>query len=181
MGERTLLLGYDLCDDKTQMAVYNREQMEPELVGQSAENPYALFDTAIVMENMEPLTGFLPRIRRGEEITVDGKVSNPVNVLAYYFRKTLSMTRQKYPSETIKQLVVTVPEQTPEFVTLIYDALELLGIGRERAVVISHKQSYLHYVLYQKKEMWDCLIIAGKACVIIRCRSTGGGRRFLPE
>lgn len=154
MGERTLLLGYDLCDDKTQMTVYNREQMEPELVGQSAENPYALFDTAIVMENMEPLTGFLPRIRRGEEITVDGKVSNPVNVLAYYFRKTLSMTRQKYPSETIKQLVVTVPEQTPEFVTLIYDALELLGIGRERAVVISHKQSYLHYVLYQKKEMW---------------------------
>ena len=63
MGERTLLLGYDLCDDKTQMAVYNREQMEPELVGQSAENPYALFDTAIVMENMEPLTGFLPRIQ----------------------------------------------------------------------------------------------------------------------
>lgn len=154
MGERTLLLGYDLCDDKTQMAVYDRERMEPELIGQSEDNPDALLDTAIVMEDMEPLIGFLPRIRRGEEIIVDGRPSNPVNVLAYYFRKTLSMTRQKYPSETISQLVVTIPEQTKTFVALIYDALELLGIGRDRAIVISHKQSYLYYVLYQKKEMW---------------------------
>lgn len=154
MSERTLLLGYDLCDDKTQMAVYNQDRMEPELIGQTEDNPDALLDTVILLEDTEPLTDFLPRIRHGEEIVVNGKKSNPVNVLAYYFRKTLSMTRQKYPSETICQLVVTVPEQTPEFVALIYDALAVLGIGRERAMVISHKQSYLYYALYQKKELW---------------------------
>lgn len=154
MGERTLLLGYDLCDDKTQMAVYNRELMEPELVGQTEENPDALFDTAILLEGREPIVDFLPRIRRGEEILVDGKPSQPVNVLAYYFRKTLSATRKRYPSETIRQLVVTVPDQSPDFIQLIYEALERLGIGRDRAVVISHKQSYLYYALYQKKELW---------------------------
>ena len=31
MGDRTLLLGMDLGDEKTQMALYNREMREPEL------------------------------------------------------------------------------------------------------------------------------------------------------
>lgn len=151
---RTLLLGCDLGDTKTQLAVYNREQREPVLVGQTEENPDALLDTAIYLEGQPPLVDFLPRIRRGEEISVQGRHSNPVNVLAYYFRKLLSMTRQQYPSETIKQLVVTVEEQSPEYIQLIYDALAVLGIGRDRSLVISHKQSYLYYVLYQKKELW---------------------------
>ncbi len=154
MGERTLLLGYDLCDTTTQLAVYNRERMEPELIGQTEENPDAIFDTAIVLEGKEPIRDFLGRIRKGEDIVVEGKVSDPVNVLAYYFRKTLSATRKMYPTETIKQLVVTVSDQSAEFVQLVYDALEKLNIGRDRAVVISHKQSFLYYTLYQKKELW---------------------------
>lgn len=154
MGERTLLLGYDLCDSRTQLAVYNRERMEPELIGQTEENPDAIYDTAIVLEGQEPIRGFLGRIRRGEDIVVDGKISDPVNVLAYYFRKTLSATRKQFPSETIKQLVVTVPDQRADYVRTIYEALEKLNIGRDRAVVISHKQSFLYYTLYQKKELW---------------------------
>lgn len=154
MGERTLLLGYDLCDTRTQLAVYNRERMEPELIGQTDENPDAIYDTAISLEGKEPIRDFLGKIRRGEDIVVEGKVSNPVNVLAYYFRKTLSATRRQFPSETIKQLVVTVPDQSAEYVKLIYDALEKLNIGRDRAAVISHKQSFLYYTLYQKKELW---------------------------
>ncbi len=154
MGERTLLLGYDLGDEKTQMAIYNRETLEPELLGKTEENPDASLDTVIQLENTEPLTDFIPRMRNGEEIVVNGKKSNPVNVLAYYFRKTLSLTRQKYPGETIAQLVVTVADPTPAFVQLVYEALDTLGIGRERALVISHKQSFLYYTLYQKKELW---------------------------
>ncbi|MCH5265571.1 MAG: hypothetical protein J1F02_06705 [Lachnospiraceae bacterium] len=151
---RTLLVGCDLGDEKTQLAVYNRQQREPVLVGQTEENPDALMDTAIYLEEQPPLRDFLPKIRQGEEILVEGRHSNPVNVLAYFFRKTLSLTRQQYPSETIQQLVVTVEEQSMDYIQLIYDALAVLGIGRDRALVISHKQSYLYYVLYQKKELW---------------------------
>lgn len=154
MSNRTLLLGLDLGDEKTQLAVYNRESREPELMGATEENPEALYDTVIQMEGMEPLTGFLPRIRQGEEIVVEGKKSDPVNVLAYYFRRTLAQTRKHYPSETIRQLVVTVEKTSLSFVQLIYDALERLGIGRDRALVLGHKQSYLYFVLYQKAELW---------------------------
>lgn len=154
MSERTLLLGLDLGDETTQMAAYNRELLEPEPVGQTDDNPEALYDTEIRMEGTEPVRDFLRRIRQGEDIIVEGRVSDPVNVLAYYLRKTLSATRQAYPSETIRQLVVTVADQSAEYVQLIYDALAKLGIGRERALVMGHKQAFLYYVLYQKPELW---------------------------
>lgn len=154
MSERTLLLGFDLGDEKTQIAVYDRKRREPLLLGQTEENPEALMDTVITVEGQEPLADFVGKIRRGEDIEVEGKYSHPANVLAYYFRKTLSLTRKEYPGETIRQLVVTVAEATKEFVQVIYEALEKIGIGRDRAVVLGHKQSFMYYVLYQKKEIW---------------------------
>lgn len=154
MSERTLLVGYDLCDSKVQLAVYDRETMEPELIGGSEENPDALLDLQVESDDGSIYADFLPAIRRGEELVFQGKRTAPVNVLACYFRKTLSLTRKKYPTETIKMLVVTIPEQSKEFAQILYDALEMLGIGRDRATVISHKQSYLYFALYQKKELW---------------------------
>lgn len=154
MSERTLLLGFDLGNEKSQMAVYDQGQMEPVPVGGTEENPEGVFDTEIALDNSEPLTDFLPRIRRGEEIIVDGNVSRPVNMLSFFFRKKLSLVRKQYPGETIKQIVVTTDETERDFVELIYEALSQLGIGRERAFVISHKQAFPYYVLYQKKELW---------------------------
>lgn len=154
MGERTLLLGMDLGDRTTQMAVYNRELHEPQLVGQTEDNPEALYATEIQMEDRPPITDFLQRLRQGRHIIVDGRISDSVNVLAFYLRKKLSFVRQYYPSETIRQLIVTVEDQSAEFVQLIYDALEKLGVGKDRALVVGHKQAYLYYVLYQKAELW---------------------------
>lgn len=154
MSERTLLVGYDLCDRKTQLAVFNRDTREPELIGQTDENPDALFDAVMEFDNGLQIKDFMSRIRRGEELLAGGEAVPPVRVLAGFFRKTLSYTRQKYPSETIKQLVVTIPHQSVELIQIIYDALDVLGIGRERALVISHKQSYLYFALSQKAELW---------------------------
>lgn len=154
MGERTLLLGYNLGDEKTQIAVYDKKTREPVLIGRTEENPDAFIDTEIVMEGREPLVGFVDKIRRGEEIVMDGRHSHPANVLAHFFRKTLSLTRQQYPGETIRQLVVTARNVTQEFAQSIYEALEKIGIGKERAFVAGYKQSFLYYVLYQKKDIW---------------------------
>ena len=139
MSERTLLLGFDLGEEKSQMAVYDREKNIPVLIGQTEENPEGLIPTEIALSGEKPLRDFLVRIRRQEDVVVDGKISKPLNMLSYFFRKTLSLTRKDYPGETIKQLVVTVKDADREYMELIYAALEQLGIGRERAMVISHK------------------------------------------
>ena len=154
MSERTLLLGFDLGEEKSQMAVYDREKNIPVLIGQTEENPEGLIPTEIALSGEKPLRDFLVRIRRREDVVVDGKISKPLNMLSYFFRKTLSLTRKDYPGETIKQLVVTVRDVDREYMELIYAALEQLGIGRERAMVISHKQAFPYYVLNQKKELW---------------------------
>lgn len=151
MSERTLLVGYNLCDDKTQLAVYDAETKEPVVISTSGEDdPDGFIETAVELEDGTRYDDFLRKIRQGEEL----EVSTPVKVLAYFFRKTISLTRKKYPSETIKQLVITVPELTASFTQTLYDALELLNIGRDRAHVISHKQSFLYFSMYQQKDLW---------------------------
>ena len=49
MSERTLLLGFDLGEEKSQMAVYDREKNIPVLIGQTEENPEGLIPTEIAL------------------------------------------------------------------------------------------------------------------------------------
>ena len=152
--ERTLILGMDLCDDTTQLAVYDRELMEPFLVGQSEDNPDALLDTAVIFEEREPIVDILQKVRTGESVMSGGKEVAIERVLAYFFRKTLALTRKRYPNEKIKMLVITVPTMDKDFVDRISEALSLIGMESDRVRIIDHKRSYMYYVLYQKKELW---------------------------
>lgn len=147
MNENTLFVGMDFCEEQTQIAIYNSITFEPDTEG--------MMETAITMTNGIKITNFLSRIIEGEPIEVEGKVAEPINLLAYYFRSVLEVTREKYPHTGIRKLVVTVEEQKKEFMDLIYAALETMNLKRDRVVVISHKQSYLYYALCQKKELWQ--------------------------
>ena len=82
MTERTLLLGFDLGEEKSQMAVYDREKNIPVLIGQTEENPEGLIPTEIALSGEKPLRDFLVRIRRQEDVVVDGKISKPLNMLS---------------------------------------------------------------------------------------------------
>ncbi len=152
--ERSLIVGMDLCDETTQLAVYDRELMEPVLIGQSEDNPDALIETAVNFAEREPITGILEKVRTGEDVMNDGKMVGIERVLAYFFRKTLAMTRVRYPGEKIKMLTIAVPSMDKDFVDRIYESLSLIGLENDRVRIIDHKRSYMYYVLYQKKELW---------------------------
>ena len=154
MNDRTLLLGMDLDEKYTQLAIYNKSSFEPELVGKTEENPEGLLETAVKMGDGQLIRDFLGKAITGEKISVGEKTTKPVNVLTYFFKDILSLTKKQYPNETIKQLVISIHDQSPTYIQTIYDALENLGIEKDRATVISHRQAYLYYVLYQKKEIW---------------------------
>ncbi len=152
--ERSLIVGMDLCDETTQLAVYDRELMEPVLIGQSEDNPDALIETAVNFAEREPITGILEKVRTGEDVMNDGKMVGIERVLAYFFRKMLAMTRVRYPGEKIKMLTIAVPSMDKDFVDRIYESLSLIGLENDRVRIIDHKRSYMYYVLYQKKELW---------------------------
>ncbi|MCR5690922.1 MAG: hypothetical protein K6G62_01755 [Eubacterium sp.] len=154
MNERKLLLGLDLGDRFSQLAVFDPQRMEAELLEVTEENPEGFIETSVSLNQQEIIRDFMPKLRRGQAVILDGKEASPVNVMAYFLRKTLALTKKKYPRDMIKKLVVTMDKTSPQLITLIYEALEKLGISKDRAMVINHKQCFAYFVLYQKKELW---------------------------
>ena len=63
MSERTLLLGFDLGEEKSQMAVYDREKNIPVLIGQTEENPAKAFRPKVQSRSESALPDFLPFVR----------------------------------------------------------------------------------------------------------------------
>ena len=68
MSERTLILGYYLGNRYTQLAVYDKKTLEPVLIGQTEDNPDGLMETAIAVNDLEMLRGFVSKIQKGETI-----------------------------------------------------------------------------------------------------------------
>lgn len=168
MNQKRLFVGIDLRDDVSQMAVLGPMHIEPEIVApenkkieeqNSQENNETTKTIGIptrvtIPGTEERIENFLEKIYRKEPIYASGKESDPVNVLAAFFRKTLALTKKKYPNEAIRQLVITTEYRDFRFISMIYLALNKIGIGKDRAMVIDRRQSYIYYVMSQKKELW---------------------------
>ena len=76
MSERTLLLGFDLGEEKSQMAVYDREKNIPVLIGQTEENPEGLIPTEIALSGEKPLRDFLCGFADGKMWLLTAKFQN---------------------------------------------------------------------------------------------------------
>ncbi len=174
MEQHTLLVGFDLCSDKSQISCFNKNTLEPESLITDVINDSEMIsmDVAVNMstgewyfgeeavdnsafsENIVLLTDFLSYIKKGEDIPVKDKSIEGVEVLTRFFRKNLSHLKRYYPSETIKKLVVTVEKSNAAYIKTIFEALDRLGIKKDRVSVLDHSISYIYYALSQKKELW---------------------------
>lgn len=155
MNNRRLYVGLDLRNDRTQISIIGPMQMEPEVIGANDEVESDGVPTVVSIPGTnEIIHDFLDKIVKQEPIMASGVESDPVNVLAAFLRRTLSLTKKKYPNEAIRQIVVTTEYKDFKFISTVYQALQKLGIDKERAVVVDRRQSYIYYVMSQKKELW---------------------------
>ncbi|MDF2512994.1 MAG: hypothetical protein K0S04_2860 [Herbinix sp.] len=172
---RKVIVGYDLCDDFTQISCYSYKTGEPLPIGLSQTDgsdtkiPTVLCvrtDTKQWLYGEEALscagsgTGvlveqILNKVRRNEMVELLETQFSAVSLLEKFFRKSLVLIRNHFPTDPITKLVVTVPDSEPEFVGFIYQALFQLGLEKDRAVVISHAGAYLYYALNQDKALWS--------------------------
>lgn len=153
MSQQKLYVGVDLRNDITQIAVLEPLKSEPEVL--AAKDGSLQIRTQIdVPGSHEQISDFLEKIYRQEPVYAEGKESDPVNILAAFFRKTLSLTKKAYPGEAIRKLVITAEYRDYRFIANIYLALEKLGIYKDRAMVVDRRQCYIYYVMSQKKELW---------------------------
>lgn len=168
-----ILVGYDLCDNYSQIGFYNTKLFEPTTIeyGREGNNdriPTVMAVTddtkewlfgedavkAVKLQNAQPVDNILEHIRKKEKYIIFEKEFEPVEILAKYFTKTLLLLKKIFPSQTIGQLVVTVKDTNPVLVEGIFAALRILGLEKDRVSVLSHAQSYTYYALSQKKELW---------------------------
>lgn len=156
MGQRSLYIGVDLREEYSQLALLVPQGQEPKPVGDPRdESGETKIPTVVTIPGTKETIGhFLEKIVNNEPIYAAGVETDAVNVLAAYFQKILSFTRREYPEGMIRRLVVTTKYRDFRFVSQIYQALEKLGIGKDRAMVVDRRQCFVYYVLNQKKDLW---------------------------
>lgn len=168
-----LLVGLDLGEQFSQLSCFDRKLFEPmpigRAVGEDGEREYeiataltALPETGgwrFVNSDKEPDQGvvirnILERVRTEETFTMGEYSFQSREVLKRFLVKLLSLLNEYYPDETIKRLVITIPEKDMLLHDILIDICAELGIGQDRLVIQNHKQSYMYYAVSQPKELW---------------------------
>lgn len=170
---RKLIVGYDLCEDYSQLSCYSYKTFEPIPISPDEDEENSLIPTALAIKNETRnwifgkeaircakdgsavlVDKLLTKLKNKEEITIFGQKYSAVNLLEKFFRKTLTLLKNYFPTEPITKLVVTLNEMDQDIIEGVYEALYMLGIEKDRASIISHGSSFMYYALSQDRELW---------------------------
>lgn len=170
---RKLIVGYDLCDDYSQISCYSYKTFEPIPISPVIDDDNTLIPTtlSVIKDSRNWVYGqeaidcardgsgilidrLLSKLKNHEEVEIFEQTYSAVSLLEKFFRKTLTLTKNHFPTERITQIVVTLHEMDGTLVEGVYETLSMLGIDKDRATVISHGSSFMHYALSQDKGLW---------------------------
>ncbi|MFT4145737.1 MAG: DUF5716 family protein [Mobilitalea sp.] len=171
---KRLIVGFDLCEDYSQLCCYSYKMNEPITIGlleqteQEEMIPTALCvrkDSKQWLFGEEAVTcagdgegllinQLITKLKTDEVTEIYQTKFSAVALLEKYLRKVLMLVKNYFPTEPITRLVITIEESDPKVIDKIYETLGLLGIDKDRANIISHASAYLYYVLSQEKNLW---------------------------
>lgn len=170
---RKLIVGFDLCNDYSQISCYSFKTFEPIPISPNDDEEESLIPTALAVKTDSGIWVFgkeaircakegtgiladrlLSKLKNREVTEILGQKYSATTLLEKYFRKTLTLIKNYFPTEIITRLVVTLDEMDTDLIEGVYEALYMLGIEKDRATVISHGSSFMYYALSQEKELW---------------------------
>lgn len=171
--ENTLLVGYDLDNEYTQINCCTPFG-EPETVFPSGRAEQSLIPTALccksgtgewfygseALECRERREGIyiddlLGKLIRGENETIFNTVYTPEQLLEKFLRRTLGLLRPRYADQGILQIVLTVRSLTEELAKKLEQVLKGIGLSEERIKILDYGECFMHYALSQKAELWQ--------------------------
>lgn len=174
MEQRTLYVGLDLGNEYSSISCFHpktsdiepicvgKEQgkhLIPTVLGVNKETKDWLFGEEAILQNKSGkailIDNLLNKIMDNETISIYGTDFSPIALLERFLRKTLLLLKTYFPSNNIKQLVVTIKHWDNHIVEGIYQALDNLGIKKDRAMVQSYMDTFPYYVLNQETELWQ--------------------------
>jgi hypothetical protein len=171
---KKVIVGYDLNEDFTQISCYSYKTNEPIPISQlEGESEFCPIPTVLCVktDTRQWLFGdeAVKCAQNGAGIRVDHLLSKLINdeitelyqtkftgvaLLEKFLRKSLTLIKNYFPTEQIAKLVITIRDTEPVLVDKIYEACSLLGIDKDRVLVMSHASAYLYYALSQDRSLW---------------------------
>lgn len=155
-----LIIGIDLCDTYTQAAVQGRESvwslptvicrkknLEEWFIGEEAYK-YTLLGDGVIVDKLLSLA-----LKDGTS-TIGSIKYDGIGLLRTYLGKLLEMIKGEYPGVPVAQLVISLKNMDMKLMDLLMDCAENLGLSREQIHIISHTESFVYYVLSQRRDVW---------------------------
>ena len=155
-----LVIGLDLNDDYVQICCYGREKTwtvpavicrrKEEETWLTGEEAYAatLLGEGVIVDKILNLAS-----REGTS-TIGGICYSGGTLLKIFIKMMLEYPKKEFGISEVEQLVITLEKVEGKLLDTLMYCADYLQIPRERVHVVSHTESFIYYVLSQKKELW---------------------------
>lgn len=156
-----LIIGVDLCDSYTRIAcldqdrawsiptvICKKKRENSWLIGKEAFGS-ALTGDGIVADKLANM------VSRNGTATIEGVRYSGAELLQLFLEQALKLPFETYQTDRVEEITVSLRQIDPTLMDGVIQSLTGLGIPRERVHLISHSESFVYYVLSQKKDVWN--------------------------
>lgn len=176
--KRKLLAGLDLGDQYTQISFIYTDRDEPVTVsaiaGQEQYNvPTVLCKRREVnqwfygkeaqkraKEDGNILVGdLLESARKGEEVVIDGQAFAPVDLLALFVRRVISMLNSMVNCDKPDGLMITVDRLDNRMIEILSLLVPRIGMNQGDVYFQSHTESFFQFVIHQPDNLWTHQVV----------------------
>lgn len=156
-----LVIGMDLCDTYTHISCMEPEQtwVIPTVVckNKNADEWYveeeAYAHTLVGDGIMEDK--LLTQVMKDGTATIGGIKYEGIYLLKMFLEKALELPKKAAGSREIASIVITVSCLDVKLMDSLLYCADYLKIPRDRVHLISHTESFVYYVMSQKREVWS--------------------------
>lgn len=156
-----LVIGMDLCDTYTHISCMELEQtwVIPTVVckNKNADEWYveeeAYAHTLVGDGIMEDK--LLTQVMKDGTATIGGIKYEGIYLLKMFLEKALELPKKAAGSREIASIVITVSCLDVKLMDSLLYCADYLKIPRDRVHLISHTESFVYYVMSQKREVWS--------------------------
>ena len=156
-----LVIGMDLCDTYTHISCMEPEQtwVIPTVVckNKNADEWYveeeAYAHTLVGDGNMEDK--LLTQVMKDGTATIGGIKYEGIYLLKMFLEKALELPKKAAGSREIASIVIAVSCLDVKLMDSLLYCADYLKIPRDRVHLISHTESFVYYVMSQKREVWS--------------------------
>ncbi len=155
-----LIIGMDLCDSCTHISCEDQEKIwsVPTRLGKDASADIwrvAEESTAQSLDGMVVEDKLISLALKDGTATISGVRYDGLFLLKMFIKLVLEIPQKATGKTDIESLVITVPCLDVKLMDKLMYCADFLGIDRSKVHIISHAESFVYYVMSQKREVWS--------------------------